>query len=598
MEKRKTAFEIVWFFFKPYKLQVTILLILSLLAGILEAALVAAVYPILTAAFVPEAGQSNLILSVFGSVAKLLPIKDEFIAYCVFFVAIVLVDFAVKILFLRFRIKFSASLVETNQRAIFEKFMRADYQYFIDHKQGELIYNNTSAPSSISSVINTVTELTSQTIFAVMVFSLLFSLSWKGGLLVLLLGTGYYSYTRYLGKTISYRSGVGELHALKDGNVILNESIGGIKQVKVFATIENWITVFNRTIGDRWRYFTRRTMWEQIPPLLLTAVTYLFAGIMAVIIKLITADTFTQVIPLFGTFAFAVFRISPLVSNVGTLTMQIMGALPNCETVYSVLQEKTIHVEEGTKELLSFDSDVIFDNVFFAYKGRDKTLRGVSVSFKKGATTAIVGRSGAGKTTVVSLLLRLFDVDEGEIRIDGVNIKEYRLASWLKNIGYVSQDTFILNDTIENNVKFRSDRYSREDVIEAAKYADAHAFISELPKGYETVVGDKGMRLSGGQAQKIAVARAMIRKPEILIFDEATNNLDSISEAAVQKAIDEISKDHTVIIIAHRLSTIVNADKILVLGDGRLLDEGTHEELLKTSVVYRELFQGKKIQNG
>ncbi len=177
------------------------------------------------------------------------------------------------------------------------------------------------------------------------------------------------------------------------------------------------------------------------------------------------------------------------------------------------------------------------------------------------------------------------------MRIDGVNIKEHILSSWLNKIGFVSQDTFIFNDTVRNNITFRGQGYSDEQVIKAAKYADANSFITELPKGYDTFVGDKGVRLSTGQGQRIAVARAMIRQPEILIFDEATNALDNLSEIAVQKAIDEISKDHTVIVIAHRLSTIAAADKIIVLGDGRVLEEGTHEELTEKRGAYWELYR-------
>ena len=281
--------------------------------------------------------------------------------------------------------------------------------------------------------------------------------------------------------------------------------------------------------------------------------------------------------------------------TVGGLTMQIMGTLPDCEAVYSIRSDKITHIKDGEKELSSFKSDIKFENVSFAYKGRAKIIEDVSVTFERGKTTAIVGRSGVGKTTLINLSLRLFDVDKGEIRIDGLNIKEYKLSSWLNKIGFVSQDTFILNDTVENNITFHLDGYSREEVTKAAKYADAHGFITELPNGYDTLVGDKGMRLSGGQAQRIAVARAMIRQPEILIFDEATNNLDNISEGLVQKAIDEISKDHTVIIIAHRLSTIVNADKIVVLENVRVVEEGTHKQLMENRGAYWELCQSKPI---
>jgi len=275
--------------------------------------------------------------------------------------------------------------------------------------------------------------------------------------------------------------------------------------------------------------------------------------------------------------------------------MQIMGALPNCEAVYSIRSDKITHIKDGEKELSSFKSDIKFDDVTFTYKRRSKILQDISITFEKGKTTAIVGRSGVGKTTIINLLLRLFEPDEGEIKIDGLNLKEYKMLSWLNKIGFVGQDTFIFNDTIRNNITFRSENYSDEEAIKAAKYADAHSFITELPNGYNTLVGDKGVRLSGGQRQRIAVARAMIREPEILIFDEATNALDNISEAAVQKAIDEISKDHTVIVVAHRLSTIGNADKIIVLVDGRALEEGTHKELMENRGAYWELYRSQPL---
>jgi len=506
---------------------------------------------------------------------------------------IALSAFVAKLVFVNFRVRFGASLVKKNQSEIFNKFIKADYQYFIDHKQGELIYNAASAPGALSTLIAAVTELISQAILSISVILLLFSLSWQGTLAVLLVGVGYHYFTRYLGKKVSYYSGKGEMEALRESNVILNEAISGIKQVKVFVTGKNWIDRFSYTMKKRWGHSMRRSIWQQVPPPVLMLILYLSMGIGALLIKIIAPAGFFEVIPILGTFAFAVFRLVSVMGAVGGLTMGIMGVLPDCEAVYSIQSDKITYIEDGERELSSLKSDIKFDNVTFAYKGRLKTLAGVSITFEKGKTTAIVGRSGVGKTTLINLLVRLFDVDKGEIKIDGVNLKRYKLSSWLNHVGFVSQDTFILNDTVENNITFGSDGYSREEVVKAAKYADAHSFITKLPNGYDTLVGDKGMRLSGGQAQRIAVARAMIREPEVLIFDEATNNLDNISEVAVQKAIDEISKDHTVIIIAHRLSTIVNANKILVLEDGRVVEEGTHKELMENRGAYWELYQSQ-----
>lgn len=593
MEKRKNSFKVIWFFFKPYKLQVLVLLILSLLVGGLEAATVVAIYPILSVAFDAGSGQGNVILWLFGTMADLLPIEDEFIAYCVLFLLLALLAFVVKLISINFRVKFGASLVKKNQSEVFNKFIKADYQYFIDHKQGELIYNATSAPQQLSILITAVTEVISQAILSITLILLLFSLSWQGAVAVLLIGLGYHYFTKYLGEKVSYYSGKGEMEALRESNVILNEVISGIKQVKVFATAENWIDRFSSAMKKRWYHHIKRSVWQQVPTPVLMLILYLSLGVIALLVKIIAPASFMELIPIFGTFAFALFRLLPIMATVGVFTMQIMGVLPDCEAIYSIRSDTITHIRDGEKELSSFKSDIQFDNVSFAYKERTKTIEGISVTFQKGKTTAIVGRSGAGKTTLINLLLRLFDVDTGEIRIDGVNLKRYKLSSWLNNVGFVSQDTFILNDTVENNITFRSDGYSSEQVIKAAKYADADGFITELPNDYDTFVGDKGMRLSGGQAQRIAVARAMIRAPEILIFDEATNNLDNISEAAVQNAINEISKDHTVIVVAHRLSTIVNADKILVLEDGRVVEEGTHKELMENRGAYWELYQSQ-----
>jgi ABC-type multidrug transport system fused ATPase/permease subunit len=588
--------DILWFFLKPYKMHIAVLFILALLVGGLEAINIAAIYPILSTAFEVGAEQSNLILSLLGGAAGLLPIGDEFIAYCIVFLIIAILTSAAKFAFIRFRINLSVNLAKDNQNEVYYRYATADYQYFIDHKEGELLYNASTAPLRVTSLVTSITELMAQVVLSISVLALLFSLSWQGTCAALVIGLGYYYLARSLGQRISYYSAQKELDSQKAINVMLNESVGGIKQVKVFLAVESWIKRFHDIVSTRWHYFGRRSVYEQVLPVILVLILYLSVGIIPLIIKLVSPANFTQLIPTFGTFAMALFRLFYIVGASGGLLMGIMAVIPDCEAVYSVLKERTSQIRDGKKELASFKSSIKLNNVSFAYKGRNRVVEDISVTFEKGKTTAIVGRSGSGKTTIINLLLRLFEPDKGEIMIDGADIKEYKLSSWLSKIGYVSQETFIFNDSTEKNITFRSDRFTHKDVVQAAENADAHTFIStELPEGYGTMVGDRGVRLSGGQRQRIAIARAIIRKPDIWIFDEATNALDNVSEVSVQNSINKIARDHTVIVIAHRLSTIFNADKIIVLENGRLVEEGTHEELLKNRGAYWNLYKSQPL---
>jgi ABC-type multidrug transport system fused ATPase/permease subunit len=210
----------------------------------------------------------------------------------------------------------------------------------------------------------------------------------------------------------------------------------------------------------------------------------------------------------------------------------------------------------------------------------------VTMAFEKGKVTAIVGPSGSGKTTLINLILGLFDPSEGKITVDGISLQNLTHETWLSRIGFVSQDPFITNNTIAENIRFNREGHRFEEIKNAAQIANAHNFINEFPQGYETIAGDRGIKLSGGQQQRLCIARAVLGSPEILIFDEATSSLDSIAEKQVQEAIDAASANRTVIIIAHRLSTIRRADKIIVLDQGKIIEQGTHQELLSNDGQY------------
>ena len=248
--------------------------------------------------------------------------------------------------------------------------------------------------------------------------------------------------------------------------------------------------------------------------------------------------------------------------------------------------ESEIQEDDDAKDIPTCSGDVRFDNVVFGYSGDSKVLDGISFDVKPGKMLALVGATGVGKTTIVSLLERFYDPQSGKITIDGHDIRHATLSSLRKNISIVLQDVFLFNGTVYENIAYGAENATEEEVYAAAKTACADEFIREMPEGYMTKIGERGVRLSGGQKQRIAIARAVLRKTPILMLDEATSAVDNETEAQIQKAIENLSGSHTLIVIAHRLTTIMKADDIIVLRDGKIAEEGTHDELMKKGGIY------------
>jgi ATP-binding cassette subfamily B protein len=235
--------------------------------------------------------------------------------------------------------------------------------------------------------------------------------------------------------------------------------------------------------------------------------------------------------------------------------------------------------------------EIRFENVSFAYPDRPPVVESLTLKVPTGQTVAIVGSTGSGKSTLVKLLLRFYDVSQGQIVLDGVDIRDINPTDLRRGIGLVSQDVFLFHGTVAENITYGTFAATREEIIHAAKLAEAHEFIQALPQGYDTLVGERGQKLSGGQRQRIAIARAILKNPPILVLDEATSAVDNETEAAIQRSLDTITQNRTTIAIAHRLSTIRNAHRIYVMEDGQLVESGTHEELLSHQGIYASLWQ-------
>ncbi|HDL4151412.1 TPA: ATP-binding cassette domain-containing protein, partial [Mannheimia haemolytica] len=314
----------------------------------------------------------------------------------------------------------------------------------------------------------------------------------------------------------------------------------------------------------------------------LSAVLYV-ATFPEVMSENLTAGSFTVV------FSSMMAMLRPL-KSLTNVNSQFQRGMAACQTLFEFLDLKT-EKDHGLISVAKAEGNVEFKKVSFSYEGKEeKALDNISFTIPKGKTVALVGRSGSGKSTIANLLTRFYDVTDGQILLDGINIQDYRLKNLREQCSVVSQQVHLFNDTIANNIAYAAiDKYSREEIIAAAKAAHAMEFIEKLENGLDTVIGENGASLSGGQRQRLAIARALLRNSPVLVLDEATSALDTESERAIQSALEVLQKDRTVLVIAHRLSTIEKADEILVVDHGNIIERGSHTELLAQGGAYKQL---------
>jgi subfamily B ATP-binding cassette protein MsbA len=291
-----------------------------------------------------------------------------------------------------------------------------------------------------------------------------------------------------------------------------------------------------------------------------------------------------------GIFLIAMFQLAPKVSVLNTKVYKTEGNLSHAVRTHEFLDELGDRREYSGEQSVSSVSTIEFDDVRFAYNEDEQVLRGISFDISKGEFIAFVGQSGAGKSTIVSLLARMYDPDAGKIRADGTLIEEYDIEEWRERIAVVRQKPFIFTDTLENNVTIGNRDATRRDVERVCEIAKVDEFVDDLPNGYESQLGDDGVRLSGGQRQRVALARALLKDADFLVLDEATSDLDSNLEKEVQAAIESMDRDYGIIVIAHRLSTVKNADRIYTVDDGEIIESGIHQELLREEGEYAELY--------
>mgnify|MGYP003407602209 FL=1 len=484
---------------------------------------------------------------------------------------------------------------------LYSKIQTLDMKYFSDSKVGDLMSRFSSDASMINSIILDSFTIILYLMTAIFYLVVLFITDWKLTMgvfliapLLLVVVKRYSSKLKHMGKNRQEISG--EL------NSKLQETLSGIRVIKAFTT-ENYEKSKFKNLSSKLRFFTRKAIgYEAKANSIAESLNYimfsllLFFGGYRVIRSggTFTPGDFMTVLAGMGAMYTPAKRALKLYNGINTNSAAV-------DRIFEILdiESKVIDSENAT-QFKEFNSTIEFKNVDFEYEENKNVITNFNLSVKKGEKIALVGNSGGGKSTIVNLLPRFYDVSHGTIEIDGVDIKKYKLKSLRKKIGIVPQDTFLFSGTIEENIKYGNRTATTEEVIDAAKQANAHVFIEKLSNGYLTEIGERGVKLSGGQKQRIAIARAILENPEILILDEATSALDNESEKLVQDALEKLMKDKTSFVIAHRLSTVISCDKIIVLQAGEIREIGTHAELLEKNGIYKSLYERNfddKIQN-
>jgi subfamily B ATP-binding cassette protein MsbA len=478
--------------------------------------------------------------------------------------------------------------------SIYRKILALPIGYFTDERKGDIMARMTSDVQEIEwGIMNSLEAAFREPLNIIIFLITMFTMSPQLTLFVLIMLPMAALLIGRIGKSLKKKSAQAQE---KTGELLSNieETLGGLRIIHAFTAEDKSTARFGKINHDQYSLMNRISrrkdlaspLSEFLGTLVMMIVMYFGGRIVMTPGTALGPSEFIAFIAIFS-------QLLPPAKSLTQAWYNIQKGMASSERIYQILDAE-INVKElpDARSIQKFDDKIEFKNVSFSYRKDDMVyvLKDINLTIPKGKTIALVGQSGSGKTTLADMLPRYYDPNNGEIFIDGNNLKSLKIKDLRQLLGVVTQESILFNDSVLNNIAFGLDNISEEDVINAAKVANAHEFIANLPQGYHTFIGDRGGKLSGGQRQRLSIARAVLKNPPVLILDEATSALDTESERLVQDALTTLMKQRTTLVIAHRLSTIIHADEIIVMQQGEIKERGTHHELIAANGYYKKLY--------
>ena len=614
---KKRNFRRILHYVKPYWFSVLMNIVFNILAIVFSLFSFSMIVPFLNLLFNPD--NLTTVRPEFAlDTDTLLAMLDYYVSYIIILkgqeTALVFICLLLVIAFflrnittyfaLYFMVGARAGTIKDIRNDLYKKIMILPLSFYSKHKKGDIMARITTDVQEIEvSIISYLDVFIKSPLTIAAYFAYMLGVSWRLTLFVVLLLPIGGLIIGWIGKSLKKDSLDGQ-NRFAGMLATIEETIGGLRIIKAFNAIGYSSEKFNEQNGLYTRVikFVNRKrdlsspMSEFLSSIIIAIVIWFGATLILDatknpdVVSSITAANFIAYIVVFSQI------ISPAKSfSQGFYSLQ--KGMASADRIFEVLDAEEVIVEkQDALPLPDFNDSIVYKNVSFHYN-EVNVLKNIDLTIPKGKMIALVGESGGGKSTLVDLLPRFYDVSEGHILIDGIDVRDFKICDVRGLMGIVSQESILFNDTVFNNIAFGLEHATRGAVIEAAKIANAHDFIMEMEDGYDTVIGDRGMNLSGGQRQRISIARAVLKNPPILILDEATSSLDTESERLVQEALAKVMTNRTSIVIAHRLSTIQNADEIIVMVKGQIVERGKHEELIELGGVYKRLTDLQSFNN-